>query len=370
MKLNTLVLLTLFIVFSAKASAQVFQAQGSDLIMGVGAKNIAMAGASTANTNDIYSIFYNPAGLSELKSNQFSFSSQLDGQLTYVNFLGMAFILPIESLNLKLTLAFAYIPRLYMEASGSFREDEFESVFLRYTLSGLYGDFIGDVYSETDEYRFAMALSPLYNPFWSVGASAGYVNCATTFGGVTMEDTSNFIYMSTVAKTVSFNLGAKYYLNEDITLGLSMKNLDSKLTVEVDRKDDNGESIKNYDVDVPYDFSAGIDYIYTEDINFALDYQQIFGAYGEYNVDFRLLRFGSTLKSDTLDYHVGLIAPIVLDVKGLSGFKMPFPLSPTLGLGWHKDAIDVSFAFYFHPVMSINKGEPSPSVDLSVNYNF
>lgn len=363
-------LISLLLTFSATLCAQSFNAQGSDLLIGIGAKNIATASASTANTNDVYAIYYNPAGLSEIKSGQFAISTQVDAKLGYVNFLGIAYAFPIESLNLKVAVALAYIPRLYIQSSGKYLEDDIESVFLRYTLPGLSPNFDGEIESKTNDYRFAVAFSELHNPSWSFGVSAGYVNCATTFAGVTLEDPTNFTYMSTVAKAIAFGVGAKYYVNKDLTLGLNMRNLDSKLTVQVDTTDDDGTTSKSYDVDMPYDFSIGANWKYSEDLTFASDYQQVFGAYGDYEVDFKLLRFGTTINSDLLDYHLGLVVPITLSSSKADTPDLPFPMSPTAGMGWHNDSIDFSLAFYVHPIMSMHLNKPSPSLDLSMSYNF
>ena len=176
--------LSIYFILTTALYSDSFTTQGADLLMGVGAKNIATAGAKTANIDDIYSIFYNPAGLAQIKSGEIAISSQLDAELGYISFLGLAYAMPIESLNLKVAIAFAYIPRLYISASGTYREEDFESIFLRYTLPGLSPNFSGEVESTTNDYRFAIAFSQLYNPSWSLGFSVGYINCATTFAGV------------------------------------------------------------------------------------------------------------------------------------------------------------------------------------------
>ena len=215
-----------------------------------------------------------------------------------------------------------------------------------------------------------MAFSRLHNPSWSLGVSAGYVNCATTFAGVTLEDPTNFTYKSTVAKAIAFGVGAKYYVNKELTLGINMKNLDSKLTVEVDTTDDNGTMSKSYDVSFPYDFSIGANWKYSEKVTLAADYQQVFGSYGDYDLDFKLLRFGTTISIDSLDYHLGLVAPLSLYTSNTDAPNLPFPVSPTAGMGWHKGSVDFSLAFYIHPIMSLHLNKPSPSLDLSMNYNF
>jgi len=360
----------LFLLLQSQIYAQSFYAQGSDLLMGVGAKNIATAGAKSANTDDIYAMFYNPAGLAEIDSGEFVISTQADAQLGLVNFIGIAYSFPLESLDLKLTLAMTFMPRLYIESSGAYHEGDFESIFLRYTLPGLSANFDGEINSKTDDYRFAMAMTPLHSPTWSLGISVGYVNCATTFAGVALEDPTNFTYMSTVAKATAFGLGAKYYLNEDITFGLNLRNIDSKLTVKVHTTDDNGESYETYDVDFPYDFSAGVSWKYSKSVDLAADYQQVFGTYGNYNLDFKLLRFGGSLHDGSLDYHLGFIVPIVIGSDNIDDIDLPAPLMPTVGMGWHNNIVDLSLAFYIHPIMTLNLGRPSPSLDLSLSYKF
>jgi len=370
MKYKRSLVFLLLMFFSSELPAQSFYAQGSDLLMGVGAKNIATAGAVTANVDDVYAMFYNPAGLAEIESGELSISSQVDAKLGLVNFIGLAYSFPIESLNLKFTLAFTYTPRLYIESSGAYYEEDFESIFLRYTLPGLSPNFDGDIDSKTDDYRFGMAIAPLYSADWSIGISAGYVNCATTFAGVALEDPSNFTYMSTVAKATAFGIGAKYYANEALTFGINLKNIDSKLAVKVHTVDDNGDTTQSFEVNVPYDFSTGFNLKYSEDIDFAADYQQIFGEYGSYDIDFKLLRFGSTIHSNSLDYHLGVIIPIDLTSDLIDEVKLPVPAMPTLGMGWHNDIVDLSLALYIHPIMSLNLGSPSPSLDLSFTYSF
>ncbi len=360
----------LFLSISQLLYAESFDVQGSDLLMGVGSKNIATAGASTASSDDLYAIFYNPAGLSEIASAQLALSAQADAKLGYVNFIGMAYAFELEELALKVSVAFAYIPRLYIRTSGTYVEDDFESIFLRYTLPDLSPNFTGDIDSKTDDYRFAVAFAPLYNPSWSFGVSVAYVNCATTFAGVTLEKPENFTYMSTVAKATAFGIGAKYYINEDLKIGMSLKNLDAKLSVETEITDDDGNRVKTYDVDFPYDLSFGMDYKYDESFTFAADYQEVYGNYGDFDIDFKMLRFGTTFSTEMLDYHMGVIAPLRLYSSKVENLDLPYPVTPTAGLGWHGDGIDLSMAFYIHPIMSLHLAKPSPSLDLSLKYDF
>ena len=338
--------------------------------MGVGANEIGRSGASVATTKDIYAAFWNPAGLSEISGGEVSFSSQLGGNLTPVNFFGMAYSFPLTAIGMKVAVAFVYLPRLYVEASGHYSGDDFESLYLRFTLPGLSEDFDGKINSKTDEYKFAIALSPLHNRYWSIGASVGYVNCATTFAGVTMEDPENFQNISTVATTYSYGLGVKLYPSEMLTFGLNVKNIDNELAVEVDQLDDNGYAHKSYVVDFPMDVTVGGDWKYSKAVDLAMDFQRVFGKYGGYKVDIQVIRVGSTLSYEHLKYHLGFIVPLKLESSNIDKIEPMFPVSPTLGFGWHNHIIDLSAAFYIHPIMSIYKNAPSPSLDISLSYKF
>ncbi len=61
--------LSVLILWSGSSSlhAREFSAEGSDLLIGVGATQIARAGAVVAADNGVYSLYWNPAGLADLK---------------------------------------------------------------------------------------------------------------------------------------------------------------------------------------------------------------------------------------------------------------------------------------------------------------
>lgn len=347
-----------------------FAGEGSDLIMGVGAKHISQASAVNANVNDVYAVFYNPAGLTEITSTELSISTQTDAQMQHINFLGLAFAVPVESLGLKFAFALAYIPRLYMKADGKYTNDQFESIFLRYTLINIAGDFDAKVVSKTDDIRIGMAIAPLYDPTWSLGIVAARVNCASTFAGVETQDTSNFIYSSTIAEAFSFTVGAKYFIDDDLKVGISLKNLASTLKVHIDEYDNNGLNQLNLDVSFPYDASAGVSYQLSDSSEISCDYQQVVGSYGTYDLDFRSLRIGSKIDDGSLSYTLGAVVPLKLKSSYAKDVNLKFPFMPTAGIGWSSEHLEISSAFYFHPVMSLHKNAPSPSLDLSLTYRF
>ena len=75
---------------STTIAAQSFDVEGSDLLLGVGSKAKALSGAVSAGTNDIYSVYWNPAGLAELTQKQVSLSGQLNAKIIPVKFAGVA----------------------------------------------------------------------------------------------------------------------------------------------------------------------------------------------------------------------------------------------------------------------------------------
>ena len=361
----------IFFIFLTLLSGRDFNSTGSDLLMGIGGEEIAQAGASTASSKGLYSIYWNPAGLAELNGLNVSFSRQLDSTYSLDNFFAISYSLPIESIGLKVAFAVAFIPRLYMYSDGTFYDTEIETLFLKYTLPGLKGDFNGEINSFTYDIRFATAITPLEeNRLWSFGLSVGFVNCATTFGGVTLEDPSNYRYLSTIAKAVSLNLGSKIYLNDSLTLGFGIKNIGSTLTIETESTYQNNTTTQNYSAEFPLDITAGISWDADETLLFAIDYQQVVGTYSIYYMDFRFLRLGGTYKTDLLNYHFGAIVPLYIYSDKIDTIDFKYPFAPTLGLGWHEENFSVSMAFYFHPIMSLFKNAPSPSLDISLNYHF
>ena len=86
-----LTIFSLFLFPSIALGAKNFHAEGSDLLMGVGAKAIGLGGAVCAGTKSPYSIYWNPAGLAEINESQISISGQPNAKFLPVNFAGVAF---------------------------------------------------------------------------------------------------------------------------------------------------------------------------------------------------------------------------------------------------------------------------------------
>jgi len=73
------------ILIGFESYARNFDAEGSDILMGVGAAQMSIGGAAAAGTKDVYSIFWNPAGLAELERHEVTVSKQINSELSPIN---------------------------------------------------------------------------------------------------------------------------------------------------------------------------------------------------------------------------------------------------------------------------------------------
>ncbi|MFH1766261.1 MAG: hypothetical protein ABIF09_18920, partial [Gemmatimonadota bacterium] len=163
-------------------AARTFKAEGSDLLMGVGGRAMALGGAVVAGTGDVYSTYWNPAGLVEADGVQLSVARQLNAELVDVNFAGL--VLNLDGMNvggIKTAVALSWITRLHVKAEGHFGPEDLETVFLRFALPGLPDDFDGKIESKTRDYRLSLSLSPVSDRRWSLGATVSRVDCRTDF---------------------------------------------------------------------------------------------------------------------------------------------------------------------------------------------
>ena len=168
--------------------------------MGVGARAMALGGAVVARTDDVYSVYWNPAGLVEADAFQISAARQLNADLIAVNFAGL--VLNADRLRaggMKAALALSWMTRLHVEAEGHFGPQDLETVFLRFALPSLPDDFDGHIESKTRDFRLSLALSPGSAPRWSLGATVSRIHCRTDFCGGTADDPGNHKVASTDA---------------------------------------------------------------------------------------------------------------------------------------------------------------------------
>ena len=373
------VILTLLAILSflsfqpqkASSSQESFQAEGADTGAGLGARWVAQGGTGVATSDDVYAIYFNPAGLAEVKGFEFSVSRQLNAHLHAINFLGAAWRLPVDESRwgLKATVAAAYYPRIHARASGAFDESDFESLFLRYLLPTLSGTFDGDIDTKTKSYRLALGLAPAGDGPWSAGLYLERIDCRSTFCGV--HATSNgFTTQSTGATAVGVGGGARYRLSPAWTLAASVSDLRTRLTVDSVVTDDAGTRNSQSTAQFPRKIAVGAAWQASRDLRMAADYEAMRGRYGRSEIDLQVLRLGGEQRAGAWAWRAGAVVPLKIYSSMSDTLKAPFPFAPTLGLGWRSGPLKVDAALYAHAVMSMHKDKPSPAADLSVSLEF
>jgi len=351
--------------------ARTFQAEGSDTGMGVGARYIAMGGSGVAASNDGYAAYYNPAGLADLDGIEIAASRQLNAKLRPVNYFGIAARLPfVAGSGYRATVAGIYFPRVHAHATGTYNENEIESVFLRYLLPGVSGSFTGEIDSKTKVYRLALGLGPLESDRWSVGLNIDYIDCKTNFCGV--HATSNgYTMISSGATTVSYGAGFRYRLSPSLTLAGAISDIGADLDVGVITTDNAGTRQSTFKASFPQKVSLGMAYRWGASTLVTGNYEITKGNYGNNRIDMQFLRAGAEIShSPSLSSRFGFVAPIRIHSEKVRAIKLPFPVVPTVGLGWRQKHIRVDLGVYAHPLMSLHKNRIAPAADLSVTVVF
>jgi len=356
------------------AQAKEFHVEGSDLLIGVGADAIAKSGAVTAGINSISSVYWNPAGLAELENHSVSLSTQINAKILPINFASIAFTNDwLDAWGLKSAIALSWIPRLHVKSSGAYSGEDIESIFLRFTLPSLPDTFSGDIESKTKDTRLTFAVMPKEDASWSLGLSVSKVDCVTFFCGVTAHEPDQYIISSTKATAYAFGIGAKYFASESSTYAFNLKDMDTTLDVDIKTEYQDG-TVKHYEFNTafPKDFTIGGLWMYQPNVALSLDYQTLFGHYGIYKMDFRILRAGLEYTKQSFAYRFGLAAPLKIEADKVSDYseKLPFPIAPSVGVGWKDGDITIDAALYVQLVMSAQREKILPGLDISISSQF
>ncbi|WP_157819221.1 hypothetical protein [Mariprofundus aestuarium] len=355
-------------------AAQTFDVEGSDLLLGVGSKSKALSGAVSAGVNDIYSVYWNPAGLAELTENQASISGQLNAKMIPVNFAGVALTGEwLRFAGLKSSIALSWITRLHVKATGAYTANDLESVFLRFALPDLPGDFNGTIESKTKDYRLTWAVMPEEDADWSFGVAVSRIDCKTFFCGVTADNPGQYKISTTKASTYAFHVGGKYFYSDDLTFAFNLNDINTKLDVAIKTVYQNG-TVQNkvLQTSFPRDLTIGTQWRYSPDMIFSFDYQMMFGNYGNYKMNMQIARAGFEYIGDSLQYRFGLLAPLKIKMGNVSDLskKAIFPVAPSLGIGWENESIAVDAALYMQLLMSAQRNRPVPGLDISLTSKF
>jgi len=373
-QLPVFLLFALIFCFVSNVEARTFSAEGSDLLMGVGAENIGMSGAVSASTDDIFSLYWNPAGLAELNSDEVAVSAMTNAEILPINFAGAAFTTNwLGDYGLKSTIAVSYIPRLHVKSTGAFSKNELESIFLRFALPDLPGTFDGKIESKTKDYRISFGFKPEHEAKWSAGFSLARVDCTTFFCGTTARSPGEYIIETTKATAYGLNVGAKYFATPDLTFGFMFKDVNTKLDVELTTTYPDGRVKREVmRLEFPRDITLGVAWQVSEDKQLSFDYENIFGTYGKYGLDFRVLRAGYKQQDGSLSYHAGLVAPLKLESEkvGNSADDLVFPLAPSFGLSWNQGNYRLDSALFAQLLMSAVKKKVVPGFELTLTAYF
>ncbi len=362
--------MALVLAAASSAKARSFEAEGADTGAGLGARYVAQGGTGIASSDDVYAIYYNPAGLINVKAFELAVSSQLNATLHRINFFGGAWRLPFEDRwGVKATVAVSYYPRIHARASGAYQESDFESLFLRYLLPGISGTFDGDIDTKTKSYRLALGLAPQGDSPWSAGLYLERIDCKSNFCGV--HATSNgFTTSSTGATALGAGWGVRYQASPRLTLAGSVSDLHTRLTVNSVTTDNAGTRVQQFQAAFPRKMAAAAAWQVSTRLTFAADYEMTKGRYGSSSIDLHVLRLGTEKQIGPWKVRVGAVVPLRIYSSKSGTLNAPFPLAPTAGLGWKGGPVEIDFALYAHNVMSMHKHAISPAADLSLLLSF
>lgn len=358
----------------ATAAARDFKAEGADTGAGLGPRWIAQAGTGVASADDVYAIHANTAGLAAVDGFSLSVARQLDATLHAYNFIGAAWRLPLpQDWGWRMTAAAAFYPRIHARASGTYTEADFESLFLRFLLPGVAGTFDGDIDSKTKTYRVGFGASPGDASPWSFGVYADRIDCRSNFCGVHARSNGYTVH-STGARAHAFGAGLRWRASDDLTLGLSLSDANTRLDIATITTDAAGTRTSTSSARFPRKLALGIAWRSSAATRWALDYDNTRGRYGDTRIDLQMLRGGVERRAETAagawSWRAGLLAPLRIRSSDSGSLRLPWPVAPTVGLGWRQGPLIIDFALYAHAVMSMHKDRPSPSADLSLGLAF
>ena len=157
--------ITLVILISAvtgRAEVDFEKLHGSDLGMGTGARATGMGGAFVAIADDASAAFWNPAGLTQLESNQILISADYPAEFSSA---GLAFKPPFEALEKHaFTVGLGLVNRLnFVGDSGDDVWSGYPAHLLDLAMVDPGDDFSGSIHSNTFDARLSVAFVP---PKW------------------------------------------------------------------------------------------------------------------------------------------------------------------------------------------------------------
>lgn len=346
-------------------------AEGTDTVIGLGARHLAMGGTGTATADDPYAIYYNSARLALIDRPVLTFGRQLDAELQSFSFVGFAIPLSFAAdFGWRVTVAAGRYPRVHARSTGAFDEDDPESIFLRILLPGISGTYDGDIDSKTLVYRFAAGFSPMAHDRLSLGVTMDWIDCRTNSCGV-HAGSDGVEEASVHARALSFGAGIDYRLTDRLTLAASVTDIDTTLRVDAVATDDSGTTEKEFEAKVPMRLNVEAAWQARDSLLLAAGYQLYTGEYGKEPLDVRTVHLGAEWDfAENWASRFGMVVPLEFSNGGGDTIEMPFPFAPTLGIGWENGGLSADLAFFAHPIMTFHENAPVISAELSVSYRF
>jgi hypothetical protein len=163
-----------FLILTHTASADVDfdKLYGSDLGMGIGARAISLGGAFVSIADDASSVYWNPAGMTDTKSDissvQLFLSIEAPTDFSTASVIFSPNISFFETIDF--TFGVSYIRRLrFSGESGADDWSGYPSHLLDLSMVDVGENFSGRINSKTCDTRISMAFSPLQNKKLSFG---------------------------------------------------------------------------------------------------------------------------------------------------------------------------------------------------------
>jgi hypothetical protein len=154
------IFLSLLLGNSAHGDVEFDHLNGADLGMGIGARAISMGGAFTAICDDASAVFWNPAGLTQLKDNQIFLSGDYPKEFSSAGIVYQPGLKSFKQHNLAFGIS--AVNRLYFYGdSGEEVWDGYAAHLLYLAMVDSSDDFSGKIHSKTMDIRFSVALAPL-----------------------------------------------------------------------------------------------------------------------------------------------------------------------------------------------------------------
>ena len=175
---NCLLFLLFFSMFlipcKCRADVSFSKLYGSDLGMGIGAKAIGMGGAFVSIADDPSAVFWNPAGLTELKGTQFYLSAETPEDFSAASIIYSPSASFLKAFNTSFGISF--INRLRFKGdSGSATWEGAPSHVLDLSMVDVGENYSGKVDSTTRDIRFSAAFSPGFNKNLSFGMNYMFI---------------------------------------------------------------------------------------------------------------------------------------------------------------------------------------------------